>query len=126
MRVIRIQEKDKLEGEFSGGLDFINTSGRFTLYTMELRAQTCFMVDQGSALEKKIDSLSREGKDIEDDLPALRGAAVRLLRETDYAIIRIDKVGKNPETRLRNVLLQETLRSQIQRKDPEEDTVEIL
>lgn len=87
MKTIRISKTEGKEG-----LAF-DTVENVVAYEMELRGKVIFLMKEGSSEDISLDKAEGDPKkDFGQILPALSGAAFRILEETDYEVVRISKL----------------------------------
>jgi len=89
MKILRIEKEEGKEG-----LGFFRLPDS-CLYEMKLEGRIVFIVEERSELQKNIEKLKQE-HDLENFLPALRGAAFRILEETDFKVSRISDLRAVP------------------------------
>lgn len=120
MKTIRIS---KAKGK--GALAF-QTIGNMIAYEMELSGRVIFLVSEGT---NEHGSLSKAPVDLDRDydqiLPALEGAAFRILEETDYKVTRISKLQASVAKELEQAIVGSQVKLEIDPKMKEKlDSVE--
>jgi hypothetical protein len=119
MKILRISQE-----EGGTGLNF-DTMDSFVAFEAKLEGRVTFVVKEGSDMEAFLSKVAESlEQDFDEILPALRGAAVRKLDETDYKIVRIMKLCPIPtlteshmlEVKLHPILLPEDVIKNLESK----------